>query len=255
MHASISSVARLALVLAAVTTPALAQQPDTTRRVTKEPVRTTTDTARGVVTPATPSVTTPSDSAPSAAAPSAALSAEANAIVASLQTDAHAMALLHHSNLAEIQAGNLAQQRAQDAEVKAFAQHMVTDHTALDQQGDALATRLNVSPMLPDSALPRAATQAMSTLSSTGGAASGAMTPSTPTTDAAAAAAGSGAEFDRAYITQQVADHQRTLALVDAAIERSQNAELKTALQTQVRPKVAEHLQHARQLQQKLGGR
>jgi predicted outer membrane protein len=57
------------------------------------------------------------------------------------------------------------------------------------------------------------------------------------------------------YIDGQVTDHARTLALVDAAIGRAQNAELRSALQTQVRPHVAEHLQVARQLQQRLGSR
>ena len=47
----------------------------------------------------------------------------------------------------------------------------------------------------------------------------------------------------------------RTLALVDAAIERAQNAELRAMLQTEVRPRVASHLDAARALQQRLGGR
>ena len=63
------------------------------------------------------------------------------------------------------------------------------------------------------------------------------------------------AGFDLAYATGQVADHQRTLAIVDAAIAQAQNEQLRTALQTQVRPAVAMHLQMAQQLVQKLGGR
>ena len=66
---------------------------------------------------------------------------------------------------------------------------------------------------------------------------------------------GTAGAFDRAYVTQQVAAHARTLALVDAAIQRAQQAELKTALETQVRPKVAEHLRMAQELQTRMGGR
>jgi putative membrane protein len=234
MHASTTSVARLALVLAAAAMPAIAQQPDTLRgRVTKErPATTKTDTSRGAVAPTAPSAATPSAAAPSATMPGATtMSAEATAIVASLQTDAHAMALLHASNMAEIDAGNVAQKQARDSAVRMFAEHMVTEHTALDQQGTALATQLSVTPALPDSQLPQLSAQGMQSL------------------NAAAT------DFDRAYVAQQVADHQRTLALVDAAIQKTQNEQLRTALQTQVRPKVAEHLQHAQQLQQRLGGR
>jgi predicted outer membrane protein len=65
--------------------------------------------------------------------------------------------------------------------------------------------------------------------------------------------AGGSNAFDRAYIAQQVTAHARTLAIVDAAIARGTQAELKTALQSQVRPSVAQHLQMAQQIQQRLG--
>jgi putative membrane protein len=154
-----------------------------------------------------------------------------------MRTDAHAVGLLHASNQAEIQAGTVAQSRTQNADVRAFAAQMVRDHTQLDQQGSALATRLGLTPTLPDSTLPRMQTEAMTALGGTAGAA-------TPDQG-----------FDVAYMTGQVADHQRTLAIVDAAIAQAQNAELRTALQTEVRPAVAQHLQMAQQLLQKLGGR
>jgi len=64
---------------------------------------------------------------------------------------------------------------------------------------------------------------------------------------------GSPNAFDRAYVAQQVTAHARTLALVDAAISRAQQAELRTMLESQVRPSVAAHLQQAQQLQQRLG--
>lgn len=289
MRSRFQGLARVALGLAAAAVPAIAQPPSSS---TGTPVRKdvpTTTTSRGetardtasraapaardttrrampaardttsaampsaaMPSPAMPSAAPPSAAMPSAAmpsaAPSGALDAPSASIVASLQTDAHAMGLLHASNVAEIQAGTLAQQRARDADVRAFAARMVTEHTALDQQGDSLASRLGVTAALPDSALPQLATQAMTTLTAAG-----------DTTTAAAAmprdSTAGGASFDRAYVAQQVTDHQRTLALVDAAIARAQNADLRSALQSQIRPRVAAHLDEARQLQQRLGAR
>ena len=163
---------------------------------------------------------------------------DASALLGTMKTDAHAMGLLHASNQGEIAAATAAQSRAQNADVKAFAEQMVRDHTQLDEQGSALATRLSLSPALPDSALPRMQVEEMSTLPG------GATASATPDSS-----------FDVAFMRSQVAGHQRTLAIVDAAIAQTQNAELKTALQTQVRPTVAQHLQTAQQLLQKLGGR
>ena len=147
-----------------------------------------------------------------------------------VRSDANILALLHTSNMGEITAGMLAQQRATDTAVKAFAGRMVTEHTALDQQGTALAQRIGVTPALPDSTLPRLQRVDADTLRA------------------------SGSRFDRTYIAQQVIAHQRTLDLVDASIGTAEHAELKTALQSQVRPAVAEHLALAREIQSRIGG-
>jgi putative membrane protein len=189
--------------------------------------------------PTTPDVapTTPGQpatpGAPTAGLPPAGGELATSALVSSLVTEAHAVALLHEANLAEIEAGTRAQREARDSAVRAFATMMVTDHQALDQKAAALAQQAGVTAALPDSQLPRLQASDMAAL---------------PT-------AGAGAAFDSAYVAQQVAAHGRTLALVDAAIERAQNAELRTMLQTEVRPKVMAHLDAARQLQQRLGGR
>jgi putative membrane protein len=275
----VSSAAALAMAVAVASTTANAQgtpptsgaRPTKVTKETKDTTRTTTSggeptrsptaapnpTAAPTPTP-TPTPTPPDTSAapqPSAAPgvmPGAPMNAPSD-IVGSLRTDAHAMALLHESNQAEIQAGTLAQRQATDSDVRAFAAQMVSDHTALDAQGSALATRLAITPMLPDSALPRMAAQELTTLRGGPPNVMPSAAPANPPRDTTRGAANLG--FDRAYIAQQVADHQRTLALVDAAIAQTQNAQLKTALQNDVRPKVATHLQMAQQLQQRLGTR
>jgi putative membrane protein len=58
-----------------------------------------------------------------------------------------------------------------------------------------------------------------------------------------------GADFDRAYIANEVALHQQVLDMIDQTlIPAAQNQDLKNLL-TQVRPAVAAHLEHARQVQ------
>lgn len=249
-------------------------------------LRVTKDAPAPTATPApvTPSPTpapAPADTTarmpePAPAAPvteAAPTDAAAAPIVASLQTDAHAVALLHEANLAEVEAGRRAQTAARDSAVRAFAARMVEEHGALDQQASALAQRLSVTPALPDSALPQLHASELRALPSATARPDSAMTPMRPDSAArpdstmgamrtdttmqhhAGMMHGAAGDFDRAYVAQQVTAHVRTLALVDAAIQRAQQAELRTMLETEVRPKVAEHLRMAQELQVRLGGR
>jgi predicted outer membrane protein len=175
-------------------------------------------TVRGNVPPVTVSVQVTAGPTPTQILPAAA-------------NDANIFALMHESNLGEIMAGTVALGRAQNAEVRAFAQMMITMHTALDSAGQNLARRLGVTPVLPDSTLPRIQQQEMATL---------AATPAGPV-------------FDRVYISQQIVAHRRTLALVDASIPRAQSPELRAMLQDQVRPAVVAHLQEALAIQSRIG--
>ena len=62
----------------------------------------------------------------------------------------------------------------------------------------------------------------------------------------------SGAEFDRAYIDNEVAFHQQVLDAIDTTLlPHAQNAELKSLIE-QVRPAIAGHLEMARQVQTSL---
>jgi putative membrane protein len=151
-------------------------------------------------------------------------------IVASIQTDPQIMAAMHQSNVGEITAGQLALQKASNASVKSFAQMMITDHTAMDQQGTALAAQLGITPVLPDQRLPQLQAQETATLTSTA----------------------AGTTFDRVYIAQQITAHERTLALVDASLNRATRNEIKTLLQTG-RPKIVSHLDMARTIQATVG--
>jgi putative membrane protein len=132
------------------------------------------------------------------------------------------------ANDADIEGGNLAQSKSQNADVKAFANLMISDHTAANQAGMQAATAAGVTPQdNPTSqqlmADHQAATQRLQSLS--------------------------GAEFDKAYIGHEVDVHQKVLnALDQTLIPNAQNPELKNVL-TQVRATVEAHLTRARDIQ------
>ena len=136
------------------------------------------------------------------------------------------------ANTIDIEAARFAQTRSQNAQVRQFAQTMITDHAAVNQQASALATRLHVMPA--DNAVSRSLKQGA---------------------DEAHRAQQSlrGAAFDRAYMDREVAYHQAVLDAIDhVLVPTTDNADLKKLLQD-VRPAIAAHLEHARQLRASLG--
>lgn len=165
-----------------------------------------------------------------AAAPAAQTTATAPASPA--VTDPQIAAIVVAANEVDIRAGELARERSTNAEVKAFAERMVTDHTGVNQAASDLVGRLGVTPE------PNATSQK---LTADGEQARAALQGQT------------GAAFDRAYIDGEVAYHQAVLDAIDQTlIPSAQNAQLKGLLE-QTRPAVAAHLDHARRLQGSLG--
>lgn len=124
--------------------------------------------------------------------------------------------------------GELAKTKARSSAVKGFAQTMITDHGAVNQQAVKLAQRLKVTPQANDVSrqLQQAADEARAGLESK-----------------------SGAEFDRAYMEREAQYHQAVLdALDQLLIPGAQNAELKALLKG-ARPAFAAHLERAKQVQ------
>jgi putative membrane protein len=118
--------------------------------------------------------------------------------------------------------------------VKDFAQLMVTDHGGVNKSATELVQRLHVTPQ--DSPTSEQLKE--------GGKA-----------NLAALQKASGAGFDRNYIDHEVAYHQAVLDAVDKTlIPNARNAELK-ALLVKVRPAFVAHLEMAKQIQAKLGGK
>ena len=152
----------------------------------------------------------------------------ATAAVAQAPNDAQIASIVVTANQVDINAGKLAQRKAKNAEVKAFARQMITDHTGVNKQAVALVTKLKVTP--EDNATSQSlATGGMDNLKNL--------------------KTLKGAAFDKAYVDHEVAYHQQVIEAIDKTlIPSAQNAELK-ALLVAVRPAFVGHLEHAQQIQ------
>jgi putative membrane protein len=157
--------------------------------------------------------------------------------VASAQSGAPNDAQIAHivvtANQVDIDAGKLAESKGGSSDVKAFGKQMVTDHSGVNQEAVALATKLKVTPQdNPTSeSLKSGGAQNVKKLEGLKGAA-----------------------FDKAYIDHEVAYHEQVLDAIDKTlIPNAKNEELK-ALIVKVRPAFVAHLEHAKKLQAGLKG-
>jgi putative membrane protein len=179
------------------------------------------------------------DSAAAAAAtPPAPSAAAANSTAAATPAapaalnDAQIAHVAVTANAIDSAAGVLAKQKGTAKAVKDFAQMMITDHTGVNKQAVALATKLKVTPEDNDVSrqLKSGADQNVSNLQGK-----------------------SGADFDSTYIDHEVTYHQAVLdALDQTLVPGAQNAELKALLE-KVRPAIAAHLDRAKSIQGQLG--
>jgi putative membrane protein len=168
----------------------------------------------------------------SCTAVAAALFLVASAAFAQAPNDAQIAQIVVTANQVDIDAGKLAESKGSSKEVKDFGKMMVTDHTGVNKQAQALATKLNLKPEEnPTSQSLKQGGEA--NLQKLRGL--------------------KGSEFDRAYIDHEVAYHQNVLDAVDKTlIPSAQNAELKDLL-VKTRPAFVAHLERAKDVQSKLG--
>jgi predicted outer membrane protein len=199
-------------------------------------------------------------------------------------SDAATLQILDAVNNAEIQEGELAGQKAQNAEVKAYAQQVVAEHKQLLA---ATPKSVGAAPTgaAPSGTAPGTPGRAGAGATDTAGrSAAGRATtppppaPATPSTVGATSAGGSaepmlsqlkqqadsmrtvlqglsGAEFDRAYIDHQAMAHQKVLDMINQQMmPGATDPQVKQALEG-ARPVVEGHLQRAKDLQTKVGGR
>ena len=146
-------------------------------------------------------------------------------------SDAQIAAIVVAANNVDINAGKLAEKMSNNQEVKDFAKHMEADHSAVNQQATALVKKLRVTPEESETSqsLTNDGKENISNLKGQ-----------------------KGAEFDRAYVDNEVAYHQAVIdAMNQTLIPNAQNAELKETL-VKVKSLFEAHLAHAKQLQASL---
>ena len=159
------------------------------------------------------------------------LFAAAGAASAQGINDAQIASIVVTANTVDIDAGQLAESKGGNAQVKDFGRMMVRAHTAVNKQAVDLATRLKVTP--EDNPTSQSLKQ--------GGDA-----------NVAALKKLEGTAFDKAYIDHEVAYHQQVLDALDKAlIPGAHNAELKDLL-VKTRPAFVAHLEHAKMVQASL---
>ena len=132
------------------------------------------------------------------------------------------------SNFAEIEAGRLGAEKAENADVKAYGRHMIDDHTQAQQRLEDLARQEDVAlPKSPDGAH----LKEMERLRGL-----------------------SGAEFDKAFMGRMVEDHQKSVSLFEKASKQAKDEQVK-AFAEKTLPVLKEHLQKAKDLNTQVGGK
>jgi putative membrane protein len=101
------------------------------------------------------------------------------------------------TNLAEIQLGQLAQDKAEGSGVKSFAQTLVNDQSALNEQAEKVATQIGITIPTKPNAAQKTAYDNMSKLS--------------------------GAAFDRAFVKNIIADQASNIARFENEAKKKNN--------------------------------
>jgi putative membrane protein len=145
--------------------------------------------------------------------------------------DAQIAQIVLTADSVDVDYGNLAVKKTKNAEVKAFAETMIRDHTAVNAKATALAKKLGMTPEASDTS---------KSLKSDG------------EKEMAKLQAMHGADFDKAYIDNEVAYHESVIGALDKVLlPNAKNAELKSLLESG-RPIFQSHLEHAKTLQASL---
>ena len=157
--------------------------------------------------------------------------AQAQTSAAAAPTDAQIAMIAVTADSVDIDAGKLAAEKSSNPKVKNFAQLMVRDHTSVNKKATALAKKLNLTPEESDTSR---------SLKSDGD------------KNLEKLRGLSGAEFDKAYVDNEVAYHEAVIKAVnDTLIPNTKNAQLKSLLES-AGPIFASHLSHAKEIQASL---
>lgn len=128
--------------------------------------------------------------------------------------------------IAEVEAGKLALQKSQSADVKTFAQMMIDDHTAANEKLKAIATTKKLDVSTDAELLDKAKKLILDIREES---------------------------FDRSYANNQVKAHEATIELFNEEIKDGKDAELKAFAEATL-PKLKAHLSEAQKLAAAHGG-
>ncbi|WP_295472836.1 DUF4142 domain-containing protein [uncultured Pseudomonas sp.] len=128
--------------------------------------------------------------------------------------------------IAEIEAGKMALQKSQSADVKTFAQMMIDDHTAANTKLKAIAEQKKLKVSDDAQLMDKAKAMILDIREES---------------------------FDRSYANNQVKAHEQTIELFEEEAKGSKDAELKAFAEATL-PKLKAHLAKAKELAAKHGG-
>lgn len=151
-------------------------------------------------------------------------------------SDTQVLAKLHAANQMEMEAGGLAASRGQSGKVKRYGEQLIKDHRQADNTVMAFAKRKGIDlpgvPSMPAKESGESDKQG---------------DDQSMSSSMARLRTLSGAEFDRAFLTQMVSDHDDALRMVRNARSQTQDSEMRALLN-----KLAPVLQQHRDLAQRL---
>lgn len=142
-------------------------------------------------------------------------------------TDAEIVHIVVTANSVDIEAGNLAQEKASHIDIRSYAQRMIADHTASSEQAVDLAKKFDLTPK--DNAISQKLAQdAKANMERLKGL--------------------SDEEFNKAYLEGEIKLHTKVIEIADNKLVPSvENEELKTLLM-QTHPMLVSHLERAKEL-------
>jgi putative membrane protein len=148
-----------------------------------------------------------------------------NANTGTAMTDNEFMTEAAVGGMAEVELGKLASTKAQNADVKKFGQMMVADHSKANTELKALATKKGVTLPTDLDAKHKATMTELQGLS--------------------------GAAFDKAYVADMLADHEKDVKMFQAQAQNATDPDVK-AFAAKTLPTLQAHLEAVRNLHNKM---
>lgn len=143
-------------------------------------------------------------------------------------TDGNIVAILGASGEAEIVPSRSVRDRLENGQVKQFAEHMITQHTALNDTVSTVARQNHITPA-PNAVSAQLDSTSSATVQQLQGL--------------------SGAQLDRAFMQYMVTSHRNAhQAVTQVLIPSAQNPQLRAAIEKYVLPVVNAHLAEARKI-------